>query len=196
MPRIRFSLGVSPENAGRFDGDVEALIREHASGKYVCALGSCGLTPSGDAVERRAFMRQVELANELDLPLVISAEGAYDEALACIGEVGVPPRGMLLRAFSGSADELERWVGAGAYVSFDVRAGNEPDAYGSLVALVPKNRLLVESGAPHRFARQLAGSPTRPDQVVFAAEMLRGFCMADDLSDNYAALFGLRPFPK
>ena len=196
MPRIRFSLGVSPENASRFDDDVEKQICELASNKYVCAVGSCGLTSSGGNGELRAFERQIELARVLELPLVVSAEGAYDEALACVEAVGAPARGVLLRAFSGSADQLERWVGMDAYVSFDARAANDPARFVELANLVPKRRLLVESGAPLHAVSQLEGYPTRPDQVVFVAEALRSVCMADDLAGNYASLFGLKPFPR
>ena len=69
MPRISISIGVGPENATKFDDDIELLMREIIPNKNVRAIGSCGITQAGSAAEIQAFRRQIALAGEAGLPL-------------------------------------------------------------------------------------------------------------------------------
>ena len=191
MPRVLFALGVAPEHASSYDDAVEDAIREAvaAKRKHVCAIGSCGLDGNAEQAQRDAFKRQIELARELGLPLIVEAEGAYTEALEELSAQGVPERGVLLRAFSGTDEELSAWILAGAYVSFDVRVTADRASSARQAKLVPAERLLVESGAPALVADVLAGSEPRPDQVVFAADVLIGAAGPGAFAQNYQTLF-------
>lgn len=188
---MKVAIGVSPRNAASYDDGVERALRQSASDKHVCAIGSCGLAGPADDVQVSAFSRQVELAKELKLVLVAEASGAYDQALDIVLQAGMPPARVLLRAFDGTTEELAKWVDAGCYVSFDARAADDPVAACALAELVPSNRLLVESGAPHVQVSALAGFPARPDQVVFAADAIISLCPAPQLFMNSLDLFGL-----
>ena len=193
MPRVRFALGISPDNAAGADGDALRGIADAARDRRVCAIGSCGLSDPVDAIQAEVFRRQIEIASESGLPLVVEAEGAYDAALAILLDAGFPPAGVLLRAFSGNAGQLAAWVGAGCHVSFDARAANDPVAYGTLARAVPEGRVLVESGAPHRALDKLTGFSARPDQVVFVADALSDAVSPSQLARNAATFFSGRP---
>lgn len=191
MPRISFSLGVAPENASRFTSEIESSILEHAANKHVRAIGSCGLDENRDGTQLDVFKRHIALAHETALPLIIEARGAYDEALDVLLTEGVPEHGILLRGFDGTEAQLARWLERAPYVSFDVRAANDPVTFSSLARMVPETRIVVESGAPASSADALTGYPARPDQVVFAADALISICPAPQLAENVKAFLAL-----
>ena len=189
MPRVRIALGVAPCNAGSYDDEIEQLIRATAGDKRVKAIGSCGFDGAPDEAQTKAFARQVRLAHELDMPLIVEAHGAYGQALALLEDEGLPAAGVLVRAFDGSADELTDWVERGCYVSFDIRSVDDRVGAVEYAALVPQDRIMVESGAPYTTAN-LEGYPARADQVVFVADTLQSLCPPGQLASNFQALFG------
>ena len=205
MPRIRFSLGVAPEHASQMNDDVEDQIRQLASDKRVNAIGSCGLSVPDDASQVETFARHIRLAKECEKPLIVDAEGAYDEALSILLREGLPEAGVLVRAFAGTEEQLRVWVDAGCYVSFDNRVTFEPERFCRLARLVPGDRILIESGAvpangnagetsargagEAHVVAPLAEYPPRPDQVVFVADALLGVCKPGQLTMNHADLF-------
>ena len=96
---------------------------------------------------------------------------------------------MALRAFDGTAAQLEAWMQWGSYVSFDARAADDPTRFRELAGLVPPERLLLESGAPDRVASCLQGYPARADQVVFVADALAGALPVSRTGINAQLLF-------
>lgn len=189
MPRIRFALGVAPENASHYTDEIDQLLRDRAADKNVFAIGSCGVHDSDSAEQADAFRRQAAVAADTGLSLVVEAAGAYAAALEVICDAGVPGEKVLLRAFDGTCDELSTWVNRGCYISFDARAANDPMRYVELARMVPEDRLLVESGAPDVLVEALSGFDARPDQVVFVADVLQGTCCAEQLAQNAHAFF-------
>ena len=191
MPRIRFALGVSSRNAASYTDDIEAAIRQTAQDKrkHVLAIGRCGLADAHDQLQASAFERQASLARELDLPLIVEGTGSLDVALDILKSEGLPARGVLLSGFADTPEELAPWCDAGAWVSFDARAADDPVAFSRLAQAMPANRLLVESGAPEYAPRLLSGYDARADQVVFAADALMGCAGPGVFAENFKALF-------
>ena len=191
MPRISISIGVGPENAAKYDDNVESLMRELIPNKNVRAIGTCGLTQVGSDTEIQAFKRQIALAGEAGLPLVVKAHGALDEAFDIVSlEDRQPPR-LMIRGFDGSEEQLERWICKDAYVSFDAKAADDPMRFASLARMVRTDRILIESGAPYAGVKALTGFPPRADQVVFIADALAGVCPAAQIAQNTKEFLGL-----
>lgn len=175
------SVGRHPNEASGFDEATVAEIAELGAHEKVRAIGETGLdfyreyaTPDE---QRRAFAAQIEIAIELDLPIVIHArdpEGetsATDEIFAtldaCAGDQPV-----ILHCFSAPhrvGDAAER----GWYCSF---AGNAtyPSAKDLLFAAakVPEDRLLVETDAPYLAPQPRRGKRNQPAYVVETARAI------------------------
>ena len=183
------AVGVGPRNAAFYTDAVEESLRSAAALKHVRAIGSCGISEPADEAQVHAFRRQAALAAELGMPLVVEAHGAYEAALEMLAEWGRPVAGVLLRAFDGDSDDLRAWTGAGAFVSFDSRIADDPGTWNGLAALVPQDRILVESGAPGTRLEMLAGFPPRCDQMTFAAEAIAPLLPPDQLARNFSALY-------
>ncbi len=102
-----------------------------------------------EKAQEQVFLRQLELARELQRPVVIHCLRAWGWLMRLLEPAGPPPSGMLIHAYGGAAELVEPLVRMGAYFSF---AGNalkkgSRRAHAALSA-VPADRLLVETDAP------------------------------------------------
>ena len=122
VPRVRIAVGCHPHNAKFYDDGLEADLRRMLKDPRVAALGEIGLdyhydfSPRDD--QREAFRRQLRLAKEAGLPVVLHLREAHDEALAIMREEGFPEAGTLLHCFTLDWATLEPWVEEGCYVAF------------------------------------------------------------------------------
>jgi TatD DNase family protein len=199
------AVGRHPNEASGFDAATVAEITRLGAHAKVRAIGETGLDYYRDgaapADQRRAFAAQIEIARELDLPIVIHArdpEGsseAVDEIFATLDAMaaGHP---VILHCFSAPqrvADAAER----GWYCSF---AGNVtyPSAkeLRFAAAKVPEDRILVETDAPYLSPQPLRGRRNTPANVVETAKVVaaeRGVSYAElerTVEANARALFG------
>jgi TatD DNase family protein len=199
------SVGGHPNEASGFDEAIAAEIAELGAHEKVRAIGETGLDFYRDYAtpdeQRRAFAAQIEIAIELDLPIVIHArdpEGetsATDEIFDTLdARAGDQP--VILHCFSAPqrvGDAAER----GWYCSF---AGNAtyPSAKDLLFAAakVPEDRLLVETDAPYLAPQPMRGKRNQPAYVVETARAVaevRGVSYEElerTVEANARALFG------
>jgi TatD DNase family protein len=199
------AVGRHPNEASGFDEATVAEIAELGAHEKVRAIGETGLDFYRDYAtpdeQRRAFAAQIEIAIELDLPIVIHArdpEGetsATDEIFATLdARAGDQP--VILHCFSAPhrvGDAAER----GWYCSF---AGNAtyPSAKDLLFAAakVPEDRLLVETDAPYLAPQPYRGKRNQPAYVVETAREIadvRGVSYEElerTVEANARALFG------
>lgn len=188
-------VGWHPHEAA--EADVAAL-RPLLSRPRVVALGEVGLDFYRDNaprdVQRRVFAEQIDLANELGLPLVIHTRDADEETFPMLERARVP---VVLHCFSSPA-RLEEAVSRGYMLSF---AGNV--TYPKAVELqqaaagAPAELLLAETDSPYLAPVPLRGRPNTPANVAhtvgFLAE-LRGADpgeLAAQIEQNAARVFGL-----
>lgn len=173
------AVGRHPNEATSFDEAAAAEIRRLGANEKVRAIGETGLDFYRDSAapedQRRAFSAQIEIARELELPIVIHArdpEGetaATDEIFDTLdAEAGDAP--VILHCFSAPhrvGDAAER----GWYCSF---AGNAtyPSAKDLLFAAakVPEDRILVETDAPYLAPQPVRGKRNQPAYVVETAK--------------------------
>jgi TatD DNase family protein len=204
-PEVFAAVGRHPNEAGGFDDSTAAEITELAGHQKVRAIGETGLDYYRDtadpADQRRAFAAQIEIAVELDLPIVIHArdpEGgsdAVDEIFATL-DTRAAGHPVILHCFSAPArvaDAAER----GWHCSF---AGNVtyPSAreLRFAAAKVPEELILVETDAPYLSPQSLRGKRNAPANVIETARVLaaeRGVSyeqLERTVEANARALFG------
>ena len=189
MPRIQFALGVSPENASYFDDEAAETIRKAAALKNVVAIGSCGLGSNPDGVQEIAFERQIGLAHELCMPIIVEAGDALERTWEMLQSRGLPERGVMLRLPDVASDQLAAWIEAGCYFTFGPKAVQDPAFFCKLAKSLPADRILVESGAPEMDVPQLSGMPPRCDQSVFVADVIQGICPTPQIVANTERFF-------
>jgi len=191
-------LGIHPHEAGTATAaDVDALRELHGHSKAV-AVGETGLdwfrdyAPRDD--QRRLFAAQLELASELQKPVVIHTRAADDDTLAALADFAGT---VVLHCFS-SPHMLPTALERGWYVSF---AGNAtfPKAVDLRLAAtqVPAERIVAETDSPYLAPQPVRGKRNEPANVIHTLAALaqaRGEEpdeLAAQIERNAAACFGL-----
>lgn len=176
-------MGCHPHNAQHYDDALEAVLRERLHDARVSALGEVGLDYHYDLspreAQREAFRRQIRLAKEAGLPVVLHMREAHDDGFALLSEEGFPEAGTLLHCFNLDATELARWVDAGCFIAFGgPLTFKKAEEVREAAKLVPADRLLTETDAPYMTPEPLRGTTCGPEHVAFTAAKLadvRGF---------------------
>ena len=169
--------------------EIEQLATAHDK---VRAVGETGLDyfrtgEDGVGVQQESFRRHIELANRLGKTLVIHDRDAHDDVLRILDEEGVPER-TVMHCFSGDLDFARACLDRGAYLSFAGTVTFKNAAHlRTALAVVPQDRLLVETDAPFLTPTPFRGRPNAsylvPVTVRAMAEVLNA-----DLGDLCAAI--------
>ncbi len=195
------TVGLHPHEASRLGeewAELEALARRGRASRIV-GIGEAGFDlfyeHSPLAEQDEAFARQIELAHELDLPLVIHTRDAWDVTFAALRTHGVP-RHTIVHCFSGGRAEAERALELGCSLSFSgIVSFKAADELRAAAARTPADRLLVETDSPYLAPVPHRGRANQPAYVTAVGEALaaaRGEPVADTAritAANAAAAF-------
>lgn len=177
QPRVHAVVGMHPYYAKDVDSDVLDELRTLAVQPGVVGLGEMGLdyfneySPRAD--QARAFESQLELACELNLPIVIHNREADEDCHAILKDYADRLPGCIMHCFGSGPDYAEKFLALGFHISF---AGNV--TFSKAVALqeaakvVPLDRLLVETDAPYLAPIPLRGKRCEPWHVEHTAAFL------------------------
>jgi TatD DNase family protein len=160
--RLYATVGVHPHEA-RFCGEqtIENL-RGLALDYKAAAIGECGLDYNRDFsprdVQRTWFIRQIELASELGLPLFLHERDAFADFSAILEGCGKAVPKKVVHCFTGRREELEQYLDLGCHIGItgwicDERRGAH---LGELAREIPAGRLMIETDAPFLLPRDLA----------------------------------------
>lgn len=190
-------VGCHPHDTKNFD---EAQLQEiaHLTEKEkVKAIGEIGLDFHFDLsdrdVQRFWFRKQIRLANELRMPIVIHSREADGECLEILKEEGafseerkacfavrpgpdgeeLPDARVLLHCFSGSAELAKQYVRLGATISMAGPLTYKNNRKGAeVVREIPAEFLLVETDSPYLTPEPHRGKKNRPEFVQFTARRM------------------------
>jgi TatD DNase family protein len=192
------ALGIDPHQASSPEAQRVEELRALLEHPKAVAVGETGLDSvrqhASLAEQRRLFEAQLELATELELPIVVHSR----EASAETADALEPFRGRVVLHCFSSPRLLPTALERGYFVSF---AGNVTYPKASdlrdAARAVPADRLLVETDSPFLAPQPVRGRPNEPAHVVHALTLLaeeRGEAPADLAAQthaNAAAAFGL-----
>jgi TatD DNase family protein len=198
------AIGVHPHDAKLFDDAAEKrLVDLAAQSTRVVAWGEIGLDYHYDHsprdVQREVFRRQLRIARERALPLVIHSREADDDTIEILrDELSNYSRAGVMHCFGGSLRMARSAIDLGFYVSF---AGNltfkKADDLRDVARQLPLDRLLVETDCPYLTPVPFRGKRNEPARVVETARQLaelRGLELEEMgriTSENFGKLFGL-----
>lgn len=172
---IYAAAGIHPEYVENLPESWESELRELLKHNKVVALGEIGLDyhyedGASKDVQREVFIKQLEIARELDLPVVIHSRDAMGETLEILKEY--KPRGVM-HCFSGSAESALEVVRLGLYVGFTgvLTFKNSKKAWAACEA-VPLDRLLLETDCPYMAPVPHRGERCDSSMLKFTAEKM------------------------
>lgn len=195
-PRLAATAGIHPNDCEGFrDWEELARLARHPR---VVGLGETGLdwyrTTAGREAQREAFARTMEIARAAGKPVVVHCREAYDDTLDMIA--AARPAG-IMHCFAGEERHARRALDLGFYVSF---AGpvtyRKNEGLRRIAALVPRDRVLVETDAPFLSPEPHRGKRNEPAHARLTAECVAR-CLgmpfeefAEQEGRNAAAAFG------
>ena len=200
-PQVYAAIGIHPHDAKDIDAGTYGALRALAQQEKVVATGEIGLDFFHDLSPRelqlRRFEEQLDLALELDLPVIIHDREAHVETLRILQQRKGGLRGVL-HCFSGDAVMARECLELGLYLSV---AGpvtyRKSEQLRAVVRVIPAERLLIETDAPYLSPQPWRGKRNEPAYVVETARCLaeiRGMA-AGELErlteENTCRLFGL-----
>jgi TatD DNase family protein len=197
-PNLAVCVGVHPSEAGRVPADYLDELREHARHARVVAIGETGLDFYRDhaphELQERWFRAQLELANQLGLPVVIHQRSALEPVLAILEEAR-PAAGGVLHCFDDDARAAERAVAIGFKLGLGGCLTYGHEALEGAVKAAPAAALLLETDAPYlepepRSLRR--NEPALLTRVAKRLAELRGWTIEETgrlTTENARALF-------
>lgn len=153
-PFIYAALGIHPHDADKISEELLEKIKKLSSDKKVVAIGEIGLDYYYDNsprdIQRYWFERQIELAKELRLPIIIHDRDAHEDTMNILKKADAKQVGGIFHCFTGSAQmalaaiKMNLFIAIGGPITFkNARKTIE------VVEAVPLDKLLVETDCPY-----------------------------------------------
>jgi TatD DNase family protein len=194
---IYSSVGFHPHDAKDFTEDIFNKIKEWITpphppltkgglrGGKVVAIGEIGLDYHYDnsprEIQREVFMRQLQYAKEINLPVIIHSREAKRDTLEIIKESGINKG--VLHCFSGDIAMAQRAMAMGFYISIagpvTFKNARKPK---EIAKMIPDDYLLIETDAPYLTPEPFRGRRNEPSYIVHTAKAiaeLRGITLED-----------------
>jgi TatD DNase family protein len=198
------AVGVHPHDAKDCDHERIAELRELAGSPRVVAIGETGLDfhymHSPVEAQEAALRRQLELAAEVNRPIVIHCRDAEARLAAIVREVGMPPCGGVIHCFTGNAAAAREFLTLGFYISFSgILTFKSAATVREAALIVPSDRLLAETDAPYLAPEPYRGKRNEPAFVARTFEVLARLrncdrdTLAEQIAANAARVFAIAP---
>jgi TatD DNase family protein len=201
---ISFAVGLHPLDASKWKPDTfEKIIELANSDRRVVAIGETGLDfykAENEAQQKLALEAQLEIAHRLDKAVIIhcrDAAASLKEILSNFQKTRGAVRGVM-HCWGGTPAETKDFLDLGFYISFSgiVTFKNATDIKDS-AAMVPSDRLLIETDCPFLAPVPKRGKTNEPAYVRYVAEYLASLRqvplerLAEQTTKNACQLFGI-----
>ncbi|AMY10203.1 putative deoxyribonuclease YcfH [Luteitalea pratensis] len=201
-PSVRFVAGVHPHHAGAVALDeLGRVVSSALEASSAIAVGEIGLDYHYDfaprTVQREVFGRQVAMAVQRGLPVVIHTREADADTLEVLDAAGTGRARGVFHCFTGDQALADAAVARGFHVSFSgIVTFPRAEALRAVAATIPPDRWLVETDSPYLSPAPGRGGRNEPARVVRVLETMasvRGLPVAEAAAQalaNAAAVFG------
>jgi len=199
------SVGIHPHEAKELDDEVLKKIFELSRHPKVIAIGEIGLDYhyeySPKEVQRKAFAKQLELAKDVGLPVVIHSREAFEDTIKILKEQNVHKG--VMHCFSGNISQAKRAIELGFFISISgVVTFKNAKKIKEVSQFVPDDYLMIETDAPYLAPEPMRGRRNEPAFLIYTARALaelRGVTVEDIdriTTVNVNKLFHIGDLPK
>lgn len=174
---IYAAIGWHPVDAIDMTDEDLAWIKELSQHEKVVAIGEMGLDYYWDKspkdVQKEVFRRQIALAKEVNLPIVIHNRDATEDVVTILKEEGAAEVGGIMHCFTGSLETAKVCMDMNFYISFGgpvtFKNAKKPK---EVVKEIPSDRLLIETDCPYLTPVPFRGKRNEPSYVKYIAEQI------------------------
>ncbi|MFK8048187.1 MAG: TatD family hydrolase [Halioglobus sp.] len=172
--------GIHPHEAELFNADVEAEIRQESSGRKILAIGEIGLDYFYDhadrAVQRIVFEKQLQMAVDCNLPVVIHTREADEDTRSILENFSASLGGRgVIHSFTSGLPLAEFCISEGFSIGFNgITTFNSAQNVRDVVTATPMEKIVLETDAPYLTPVPYRGRPNAPFYLPFIAETVAG----------------------
>jgi len=193
-------FGVHPHNATSYDTAMEARLRSLLREPEVVGLGEIGLdffyNYSPPEVQIDAFRKQLRVALDQELPVIIHCRDAYPQLSEILRNASQSWKGMI-HCYTGTVEEMAPLLDLGFFISFSgIVTFKKASVLQTSAKAVPLDRILVETDAPYLAPVPFRGKVNEPSYVVHTARFISALREIQDeelataVNRNFDQLFG------
>lgn len=197
---VYFAAGFQPENLEGADLSDLKIIKKFAKNDKCVAIGEIGLDyhwmSSPKQVQKEFFIKQTELANEMDLPIIVHDRDAHGDTLDILK--AIRPKGVL-HCFSGSKEMAREIIKIGMYIGLNgVVTFNNARKSLEVVKEIPIERLVLETDCPYLTPVPFRGKRNNSSYIPYIAEKISGVLgmdtqkLLDITQENAKRLYNLK----
>jgi len=169
------AVGIHPHDAKDVTSRTIAELKELAGNKKVVAIGETGLdfhyNFSEQPAQRRAFAAQLQIAQELNLPVIIHCREAFEETMDILGQflrLNGRLNGVVFHCFGGTTEQARIVLDYGFHISFTgVVTFRNAETTRRAAKMVPVERLMLETDCPY-----MSPEPMRKQKINEPALMI------------------------
>lgn len=195
------TVGMHPHDAKKLTPDVLKTFRELLNHPKVIALGEIGLdyyrNLSPPDVQKDAFKKQLDIAEEMDIPIIVHNRDAYMDIVPILESRQGHIQGVL-HCFTGDVELMDRGVEIGFHIGIGgiVTYPNAKEMQ-AVASKVPSDRLLIETDCPWLAPQFRRGKRNEPSYVRAVAEKIAELrntsieTVGEITSNNFKSLFGI-----
>ena len=169
-------VGVHPSDAKSATEASWTALREQLKHPKVVALGECGFDYYHDTsfndIQREVFKRQLEIAKEVKIPIVVHMRDSVDDTYEMLRDEG-KGLGGVLHCYSGDLKMMYKFLDLGFYIGLDgpVTFKNARGVH-EIAKAVPLDRLVIETDAPYLTPAPYRGKRNEPAYLSYVAEKI------------------------
>ena len=176
-PQLVPVVGIHPHDADTLDDNMFQKLGDLAALPIVKAIGEIGLDYYRDLtprdIQKKAFLRQIDLARQLKKPIVIHDRDAHGDTMAILQKEMHGLVGAIMHCYSGSWEMAKECLKLDMEISF---AGpvtfHNAHQLAEVAAKVPLEHLLIETDCPYLSPQPYRGKTNEPARVVLVAEKI------------------------
>jgi len=175
-PSVYAAVGIHPDDVGDLDEERFAFMKKQCQHNKVVAVGEIGLDYYWDKlshdIQKQWFERQLELARELDLPVIIHSRDAAEDTLAIMKKCAKGLRGVV-HCFSYSKELAEEYVKMGFHIGVGgVVTFKNGKKLKEVVEAVPMERILLETDCPYLAPEPYRGKRNNSLYLTYVAQAI------------------------
>lgn len=175
--KIYSAIGFHPQDAIKWKDEYYDLLKEYSKKECVVAIGEIGLDYYWDTspkdLQHEVFIKQINLAKETKLPVIIHTRDSHEDTLKLLKENQADKTGGVFHCFSGDTDFAHRCLEINFYLSF---AGNitfkNAQSLRDAVKEIPLEKILIETDSPYLTPVPDRGKRNDSSYVRFVAQKI------------------------
>lgn len=173
---ISVMTAAHPHNADNYSPEIEKEIIRFCENPAVIGLGEAGLDYhynfSKPEVQIKVFKRQISLAKEMGLPIIIHSRKAEKDVLSALEDLSFDNH-VVFHCYTGNMEDAKEIISKGYYISFSgIITFKKAEFLRDIAKVTPPEQLFTETDSPYLSPEPFRGKVNNPSRVKLVADKI------------------------